>query len=73
MKDTQPTHRNAHPDGQLLVVGAWPQGHPAPGPRAAAKGNGPLVQPAEAIAANLDLPIASAADAEADLKLSPGH
>ena len=28
--------------------------------------------PAE-IAANLALPIASAADAEADLKLSPGH
>jgi 3-keto-5-aminohexanoate cleavage enzyme len=38
-----------------------------------AKGNGPLVQRAVAIAANLDLPIASAADAEAGLKLSPGH
>ena len=73
MKDTQPAHRNAHPDCQLLVVGAWPPGTLHPGRGRPAKGNGPLVQPAEAIAANLDLPAASAADAEADLKLSPGH
>ncbi len=30
MKDTKPAHRNAHPDCQVLVVGAWQRTHIAP-------------------------------------------